>query len=98
MSVIKHFDMTEAGQKIRVWMFWDTTNTNARHIGTRELIGPNGPVSDDTPGYDINGRPFGPDGPDISVGHNLAGDANAVGDNIVGPRLAEAGGNTEGEA
>ena len=95
MSVIKHFDMTEAGQKIRVWMFWDTTNTNARHIGTRELIGPNGPVSDDTPGYDINGRPFGPD---ISIGHDLAGDANAVGDNIVGPRLAEAGGNTEREA
>ena len=98
MSVIKHFDMTEAGQKIRVWMFWDTTNTNARHIGTRELIGPNGPVSDDTPGYDINGRPFGPDGPDVSIRHDLAGDLNAVGDNIVGTRPAEAGGNTEGEA
>ena len=98
MSVIKHFDMIEAGQKVRVWMLWDLTNTYARHIGTRELIGPNGPVSDDAPGYDVNGQAFGPDGPDTSIRHDLAGDLNAVGDNIVGTRPAEAGGNADREA
>ena len=95
---VKAFDLIEGGQRVRVWLLWDLDNCTIKYLGAREVIGPNGPVGDHVPGHDVHGQAFGPNGPGSSIHHNMVGDVNAVGDNIVGPEPAEAGGNVNGEA
>ena len=95
---VKAFDLIEGGQRVRVWLLWDLDNCTIKYLGAREVIGPNGPVGDHVPGHDVHGQAFGPNGPGSSIHHNMVGDVNAAGDNIVGPELAEAGGNVNGEA
>ena len=95
---IKAIDLIEGGQRVRVWLLWDLDNCTIKYLGAHEVIGPDGPVGDHAPGHDVNGQAFGLNGPSSSIHHDLVGDVNAVGDNIVGTQLVEAGGNINGEA
>ena len=76
MSVIA-FNINEAGQRMRVWLLWDRDNCTIRLLGARELIGPDGPVGDDSHGVDAFGRDIGPNGPVVDVVGVNAGDFNA---------------------